>query len=525
MDMELDGGYQVDFSQATDTFLNWFKSLPGASFHEDIKIEDFRGKNAGRGIVATKPIEPETVLFTIPRQSIISTSTSDLPTLLPEVFKQPDPSEEDSESEENESSYPPKQDPWTSLILILLYEHFRGDSSKWAPYLSILPTEFDTPMFWTPSEISNLQASALVSKIGKDEADAMIRSKILPVVRANPTIFWPASSSPPSDQEIISLSHKMGSTIMAYAFDLEKDTPESDQAGGEEEEEQDPEDSWIEDREAMDGKHQQQMGMVPMADMLNADAEFNAFINHDSPEALTAVAIRRIEPGEEILNYYGPLASSELLRRYGYVTEKHSRYDVVELPWELVAKHIKQKLASMGVDDKVWQKVHEKIEKDQEFDMEEAFVLERQSEDPDSEGRVHGEAAFNALPEELSEQVKYVLKIVKKVAAGRDIEKLSDKDVRNEMYLDSVLKALKERLEQYATSVEEDEKLLNANNGESRRLLMAVWVRMGEKKLLREAQTWVAEKLEEVKAKIPSTTTSTKRSAGGDEPSAKRRRG
>jgi SET domain-containing protein 6 len=40
--------------------------------------------------------------------------------------------------------------------------------------------------------------------------------------------------------------------------------------------------------------------------------------------------------GTEILNYYGPLPSSELLRRYGYVTSEHSRYDVVELPWSLV---------------------------------------------------------------------------------------------------------------------------------------------------------------------------------------------
>jgi len=50
MDMEIDGGHETEFSQATQTFLNWFKSLPGSTFHDDIKIEDFRGKNAGRGI-------------------------------------------------------------------------------------------------------------------------------------------------------------------------------------------------------------------------------------------------------------------------------------------------------------------------------------------------------------------------------------------------------------------------------------------------------------------------------------------
>lgn len=48
--------------------------------------------------------------------------------------------------------------------------------------------------------------------------------------------------------------------------------------------------------------------------------------------------------GTEILNYYGPLPSSELLRRYGYVTLEHSRYDVVELPWSLVRKGLAHQL-------------------------------------------------------------------------------------------------------------------------------------------------------------------------------------
>lgn len=47
-------------------------------------------------------------------------------------------------------------------------------------------------------------------------------------------------------------------------------------------------------------------------------------------------ALRPIKAGEEILNYYGPHPNSELLRRYGYVSDKHSRYDVVEIPWEAV---------------------------------------------------------------------------------------------------------------------------------------------------------------------------------------------
>ena len=55
-------------------------------------------------------------------------------------------------------------------------------------------------------------------------------------------------------------------------------------------------------------------------------------MNHS--DELEVGALRSdIKPGTEILNYYGPLPASELLRRYGYVTQEHHRYDVVEISW------------------------------------------------------------------------------------------------------------------------------------------------------------------------------------------------
>jgi SET domain-containing protein 6 len=57
-----------------------------------------------------------------------------------------------------------------------------------------------------------------------------------------------------------------------------------------------------------------------------------------------------VKPGNEILNYYGPLPSSELLRRYGYVTPEHRRYDVVELPWKLVRSALAAQLSLSDSD-------------------------------------------------------------------------------------------------------------------------------------------------------------------------------
>ncbi|KAK1537563.1 SET domain-containing protein [Colletotrichum paranaense] len=440
-----------DFQTTSQRFLSWFKSLPGATFHDDIQIVDLRGQNAGRGIVATKDIAPETVLFTIPRKSIIKVETSELPKKIPQVFTGNDGDDEDMENE--------PLDSWGSLILVMIYEYLQGDASPWKPYFEVLPENFDTLMFWETSELEYLKGSASLSKIGKEEADDMFRSRILSVIAANPTVFYPAGASEMAEAELLQLAHRMGSIIMAYAFDLEN-----------EEEAEEEEEEWVEDRE---GKSM--LGMVPMADILNADAEFNAHVNHGDDD-LSVTALRTIRAGEEILNYYGPHPNSELLRRYGYVTPKHSRYDVVEIPWDLVQSVLNEQLK---LTDEVWKQVGEYIDPE---DLEDVFVLERESGEPDSEGRLTTPAKVQEVSAELEEQLKGILKLLKKMNA----DLIPDKRKRDEIYQHVVVSTLQKLLAQYPTTAEQDEALL-ASGSLTTRQKMAVEVRLGEKRLLKEA--------------------------------------
>lgn len=39
-----------DFHVKTSDFLAWFQAQSGTTFHNDIEIQDLRGKGAGRGI-------------------------------------------------------------------------------------------------------------------------------------------------------------------------------------------------------------------------------------------------------------------------------------------------------------------------------------------------------------------------------------------------------------------------------------------------------------------------------------------
>lgn len=273
----------------------------------------------------------ETTLFTIPRDLIISQNTSDLPRKLPKVFDKLTDGDADDEAD--------ALDPWTSLILVMIYEYLQGDASRWKPYMDILPTTFDTPIFWSEAELEELKGTCLsTEKIGKQQSDDMLRSQVVPVVQQNTDVFYPDGAPRLSDEELLALAHRMGSTIMSYAFDLANEHDEEDEE----------EDGWVEDREGTTP-----LGMVPMADILNANADFNAHVNHG--DSLEVTSLRQSLPaGSEVLNYYGPLPTSELLRRYGYVTSEHHRYDVVELPWSLVRDALIQELA---IPDEVVAKV------------------------------------------------------------------------------------------------------------------------------------------------------------------------
>ncbi|OAA74246.1 SET domain-containing protein RMS1 [Cordyceps fumosorosea ARSEF 2679] len=464
------------FDETTASFLSWFKQLPGATFSDAIAIQDLRSRSAGRGIIALRDIPAETVLFTVPRASIISVETSALRTHLPALFSSVNPSNNgaDDDGEDADPSSSARLDAWGALILVLLYEHLRGAASAWRPYLDALPSSFATPMFWAPAELAALQASATVTKVGREAADDAFRGLLLPAVRAAPDVF--AGSADMSDDELLALAHRMGSTIMAYAFDLEKDEDEDDEDG---------EDGWVEDRDGM-----AMMGMVPMADMLNADAEFNAHVNHGDDE-LTITALRPIKAGEEILNYYGPHPNSELLRRYGYVTERHARYDVVEIPWEMIEAAA---VSHLGLPESAWAKVRGHLDEDE---LEDTFVLERACPEvtpegtfPPADADADGAPRFAGLPGDLEQQLGDFLRAARAVDLTLPAP---DKRRREELRAAIVASALTTLEAQYPTTLAQDEQLLAdagaAVAGDKER--MALVVRVGEKRLLREARAFL----------------------------------
>lgn len=119
-------------------------------------------------------------------------------------------------------------------------------------------------MFWPDEPLRELQASPVLKRIGKEEAEAAFYSVILPILEKNRSEFHP-KLYPQNEsyvrETLLPLYHGAGSVIMAYAFDIEKD--QSTQDIDEEGFRSDEEDEFL------------PKGLIPMADMLNADADMN----------------------------------------------------------------------------------------------------------------------------------------------------------------------------------------------------------------------------------------------------------
>lgn len=403
--------------------------------------------------VAIQDIAQDEVLFRIPRTAILSVENSILSTEIPAATFE-------------------LLGPWLSLILVMLYEYTNGDASNWSPYFSVLPTEFNTLMFWSEDELAELQASAVVGKIGKEGADEAFTEHLLPVIKEFADIFFAGDERAKQraeemrDERNLNLMHKMGSLIMAYAFDVEPANPRKDvDDEGFAEEEED---------EALP------KGMIPLADMLNADADRNNARLFYEDKHLDMKALKPIRAGEEIFNDYGPLPRSDLLRRYGYVTENYAQYDVVEIPMELVTElataagiHSEERLEYLEEQDII----------DTGYDITASSPFTIQ-ESLSPELIILVETLL--LPSEEFDRLKRKGKLPK-------AEKISSKGA------ELLHKIVQARSAQYTTTLEEDAQSssgvppVGEGTSKERRYAMAKAVRIGEKQLLREAENALAE--------------------------------
>ncbi|KAI8150416.1 hypothetical protein BJV82DRAFT_587127 [Fennellomyces sp. T-0311] len=284
------------FEEQGQAFWQWLEKN-GATLSDGIAFKDYRtSEDAGRGVVATRDINQDEVLFTIPRNLLLSSQTSRL------------------RQQSGMAQVLDSLSGWNPLILCLMYESQLEDSF-WKPYFDVLPKDFSTPMFWNKDELEELKGTGIVEKIGKDDAEAMFAQEIQPIIKDHTDIFN-------ADVHNVDLFHQCGSLIMAYSFNDQEEKQVEEEEDDDDDEEQEPEGL---------------LAMVPMADMLNHKTGFNNARLFHEPECLRMKAIKPISAGDQIYNTYGDLCNADLLRKYGFADENNP-FDLCEVNGGQVVK-------------------------------------------------------------------------------------------------------------------------------------------------------------------------------------------
>ncbi|OQV02867.1 hypothetical protein CLAIMM_07991 isoform 2 [Cladophialophora immunda] len=463
---------RLDFDQATARFVEWFAAADGTRLSPKVQLKDLRSESAGRGAVAVEDIEEDEELFAIPRSLVLTASASSIPSAVLEPFSE--------------------TGQWQPLIVTIIYEYLRNEKSPWHAYFQVLPTKFDSLMFWNATELKALQASAVVDKISRTQAEESWKEKMIPIMLSHPELF-PVAGQNDSDrtEELIKLAHIAGSSIMAYAFDVDEDDDKNDVNNGSEDEFED------------DDEDEPLKGMVPFADMLNADADRNNARLFQENDYLIMRSTKRIKTGEQIFNDYGPLPRSDLLRMYGYITDNYAQYDVVEISHDLLLEVAGKK---HGAKDAAWLKRAEQLEEIGVID--DGYAIPRPAPDV----------------EELEQAVPGQLHMLLRALCIDAMKTSKDSvTIKEAALLQSVLT---KRLSEYGTPLEADRSVLEAlarsesdqslipSDCNKHRYLMALQVRVGEKEILHQlislCQAHIAKKNQEITAR------STKRQANDE---------
>lgn len=406
--------------------------------------------------MATQDLSEDEELFSIPRASILTNETTDLPANLRKELDH----------------------PWLSLILVMVHEYLKGTESSWYPYFNLLPETFDSLMFWSDEELQSLKGSAVVDKIGKESADSTFTEQLIPLIAQHANIFQTAGRS---NDELLSLCHRMGSTIMAYAFDLEK--PETSQPHKEEEE-------WEEDSE--ESAISLPKGMIPLADMLNANADHNNAKLFYQDDKVVMKTLHPVRAGEELFNDFGPLPRSDLLRRYGYVTDQYAKYDVVEISEELIRE---QAIVIAGGGGGGVQQEEEKKKKDLE---DKWTYAEEQGITDDAydiaRANCSADCSAEGQQQQFPEELCILLNLL--VLPSAEFEKLKKRDKLPKAELTSDAKNLLRAILVHRYADYPVEMLVPSSmgaGGRTARFAMAEQVIMGEKQVLQEAVAAVSE--------------------------------
>ncbi|KAF4519501.1 hypothetical protein B566_EDAN010686, partial [Ephemera danica] len=138
---EAEADMRVPLPDRTSSIPDLIAWLQHHGAHMDgISVQHFEGYDLG--LLAEQDFEEGDLMIAVPRNLMLSVETARFSELGPMVSRDP----------------MLQHMPNVALSLLLLLEKFRPDSF-WAPYIAALPSQYNTVLYFTPAELSELKGS------------------------------------------------------------------------------------------------------------------------------------------------------------------------------------------------------------------------------------------------------------------------------------------------------------------------------------------------------------------------------
>lgn len=262
-------------------FMKFFESVGGSKLKLAMASV---GEPVHRGTVAKEDIKDGDIVLSIPFTGIMSGSGPDIEATLGHLWNRPELDQEAKVAGKSPFWYTNgKPNYHRRLALWLLFEKSKGQSSKWDPYISMLPRQLNLPLDYDATELDMLRGTSIFSNVLEQ------RKKML---KEYEMLF-------PMLLETESATFIKG----AGFYDLE---------------------DWKWARGIVNSRcmvfptnRGNDIGLVPFADMVNHHNVPVSWISYNGRLGLkTAMPFKE---GEEVFMNYGHLSNQYLLQVYGFI--------------------------------------------------------------------------------------------------------------------------------------------------------------------------------------------------------------
>ncbi|CAN2387572.1 SET domain containing 4 [Pristimantis euphronides] len=106
---------------------------------QDKRLRTANFPDTGRGLMSARLLQPGELIISLPESCLLTTSTV-LTSYLGEYIHR----------------WRPSVSPLLALCTFLVLEKYVGDRSPWKPYLDVLPSDYDCPVYWEAETVNYL---------------------------------------------------------------------------------------------------------------------------------------------------------------------------------------------------------------------------------------------------------------------------------------------------------------------------------------------------------------------------------